>query len=77
MKITEINFSINIKKRDYSHTQESIRMLFVKTITRDHEKSNPPEKGGLLFSFFCPHKMRARYATIIISPLDNPRHYQF
>jgi len=52
MKITEINFSINIKKRDYSHTQESIHMLFVKTITRDHEKSNPPEKAAYFSLFF-------------------------
>ncbi len=40
------------------------------------EKSNPPERAAY-FSLFLSIQMGIRYATQLISPLDNPRDISF
>lgn len=79
MKLTEIYppsfYPQETEKRDYSHIANRSAVIFVISITRDLEKSNPPEKGGLLFSFFCLYKTRVRYATTRLPALDNAGNY--
>ena len=72
--LTDPVLSNNLKKqkRDYSHTTPLLSMLFLIAITRDLRKVIHL-KGRLTFLFFCLLQMGIRYATQLISPLDNPR----